>query len=184
VRTPSDKKEKIMNAARQLFYEKNFNSVSTDEIAKKASVGKGTIYNYFKSKDDILLQLAKDVFLHFENDIDRSRLESNDFENFIDTLVDLMFNGVKVKSKILFLFHKELHFSKNEYLDIAFGYKNSINLSFETYKNEISINKKFFYNVITNFIMTLYLMSNEIDESGLKSIARKTLLCALKKEEK
>ncbi len=118
------------------------------------------------------------------NDIDRSRLESNNFEKFIDTIVALIFNGVKVKSNILFLFHKELHFDKKNYFDVVSGYKNSIEQSFKVYRKEISVEEKVFYNVITNFLMALYLMASEVDGNKLKSIVRKTLLCALKKEEK
>ena len=43
----------IVNAARKLFFEKGFKYVTVDNIAKKSELSKGSIYLYFKSKDEI-----------------------------------------------------------------------------------------------------------------------------------
>ena len=43
-------KDKIVEAARKLFYKYGFKKVSMDEIANEAGVTKRTIYMYFKSK--------------------------------------------------------------------------------------------------------------------------------------
>lgn len=46
---------KINAAALELFSEKGFNNTSVAEIAKKAGISKGLIYNYYKSKEDVLV---------------------------------------------------------------------------------------------------------------------------------
>ncbi|MDY0360652.1 MAG: TetR/AcrR family transcriptional regulator [Desulforegulaceae bacterium] len=51
-------KKKILDSATILFTHFGFKKTSVDDIAKKADVAKGTIYNYFKNKED----LFKDVF--------------------------------------------------------------------------------------------------------------------------
>jgi len=43
-------REKILNAALDLFYEKGFHLATVDEIAERAGVGKGTLYRYFANK--------------------------------------------------------------------------------------------------------------------------------------
>ena len=43
----------ILDAAAEVFSRKDFHEVLTDEIAAEAGVGKGTIYRYFRSKDDL-----------------------------------------------------------------------------------------------------------------------------------
>ncbi len=53
-----DKKVQIMQAAETLFATHGTGQVTTDDIAKAAHVGKGTIYNYFKDKDDLFFQTA------------------------------------------------------------------------------------------------------------------------------
>jgi len=43
-------KERILNAALDLFYEKGFHLATVDDIADRAGVGKGTLYRYFANK--------------------------------------------------------------------------------------------------------------------------------------
>jgi len=50
----SDKKEKIREAAIELFARDGFHETTTDRIAKRAGVAVGTIYNYFGNKRDVL----------------------------------------------------------------------------------------------------------------------------------
>jgi TetR/AcrR family transcriptional regulator, fatty acid metabolism regulator protein len=54
---PSDKRARILEAAVKVFAERGFHSATVAEIARAAGVADGTIYLYFKSKDDLLLRL-------------------------------------------------------------------------------------------------------------------------------
>lgn len=51
------RKSTILKAARKLFFEKGFRSVTVESIAKKAELSKGAVYLYFKSKDEIYSQI-------------------------------------------------------------------------------------------------------------------------------
>ncbi|HEX3146042.1 MAG TPA: TetR family transcriptional regulator [Pyrinomonadaceae bacterium] len=48
-------RDKIVKAALGLFQTKGFDATTTKAIARKASIAEGTVFNYFKSKDDIAL---------------------------------------------------------------------------------------------------------------------------------
>lgn len=50
------KKDIILNASEELMYnnEQSKNEITVDMIARKAGIGKGSIYYYFKSKDEII----------------------------------------------------------------------------------------------------------------------------------
>lgn len=50
----SEKEQKILLAAINVFSEKGFSAATTSEIAKNAGVAEGTIFRYFKTKKDIL----------------------------------------------------------------------------------------------------------------------------------
>lgn len=52
----SDAKEKILGAARELFWLHNYGSVSVDDICKKADVKKGSFYHFYESKADLCVQ--------------------------------------------------------------------------------------------------------------------------------
>ena len=53
----TDKRARIMDAAIKVFAERGFHTATVAEIARAAGVADGTIYLYFKSKDDLLLRL-------------------------------------------------------------------------------------------------------------------------------
>jgi len=57
-KSPSKTREKIVSAAMELFAKKGFDKSTVDEIVAKAGVAKGTFYLYFKSKDDLIKELA------------------------------------------------------------------------------------------------------------------------------
>mgnify|MGYP000164960247 CR=1 FL=1 len=50
-----EKREKIIHCAVDLFAEKGFADTTVKEIADAAHIGKGTIYEYFDSKEEILM---------------------------------------------------------------------------------------------------------------------------------
>src|SRR5688572_23302911 len=56
-RPGNDKRERILAAAERVFAEHGFFNTRVAEIAKVAGVADGTIYLYFKSKDDLLISL-------------------------------------------------------------------------------------------------------------------------------
>jgi TetR/AcrR family fatty acid metabolism transcriptional regulator len=56
------KHQKIIQAAAKVFAEKGFYNSRVSEIAKEANVADGTIYLYFKNKDDILISLFEEEF--------------------------------------------------------------------------------------------------------------------------
>lgn len=57
----SEKKRRILNSAIKIFGEKGFQNATISEIAKDAGIGDATIYEYFKSKEDILLEVPVEV---------------------------------------------------------------------------------------------------------------------------
>ena len=50
-------KKEILDAALEVFKEYGYEKATTKKIAEKAEVSEGTLYNYFKNKRDILLNL-------------------------------------------------------------------------------------------------------------------------------
>ena len=56
-RRHEEKYQRILQAALEVFARKGFHEAKITEIAETASVGDGTIYLYFKNKDDLLISL-------------------------------------------------------------------------------------------------------------------------------
>jgi TetR/AcrR family fatty acid metabolism transcriptional regulator len=60
VQKNNDKYRKIISAATKVFAKNGFYKAKVSEIAKKAGIADGTIYIYFKHKDDILIALFEE----------------------------------------------------------------------------------------------------------------------------
>src|SRR5437660_11489444 len=58
-------RERIVQAALTLFQTKGFDATTTRAIARKAGIAEGTVFNYFKTKDDIALYF-------FEQEVDQA----------------------------------------------------------------------------------------------------------------
>lgn len=63
----SKTKEKIKRAAIELFNETDTLSVTTNHIAKKASMSPGNLYYHYKNKEDIIKDIYADMSETFEN---------------------------------------------------------------------------------------------------------------------
>ncbi|TGK17999.1 TetR/AcrR family transcriptional regulator [Leptospira fluminis] len=59
VRDPEDKKERILSTALLLFTERGFAATPMPELAKEAGIGAGTIYRYYKSKEELVNELYR-----------------------------------------------------------------------------------------------------------------------------
>ena len=75
----------IIEAAVQLFTEEGFHASSTRKIAARAGVSEGTLFNYFGSKNDLLLAILDGFYEDLENSA-RSGIE-----NIMDTRERLQF---------------------------------------------------------------------------------------------
>lgn len=73
-----EKKEKIKNIAIKLFSEKGYHNVSTNEIAKNASISIGTLYNYFSDKKAIYDELVGDLYTQILSQITPEVLSPSD----------------------------------------------------------------------------------------------------------
>ncbi len=89
-----DKRKLIIDSAFQVLEKHRYHEMKMDDIAVKAKVGKGTIYRYFSSKDELLQEMtnyAIDTQVQFaikEKEKDSSIREKlinicNNFQNFL-----------------------------------------------------------------------------------------------------
>jgi AcrR family transcriptional regulator len=63
-------RERILDAARELFYAHGIRAVSVDEIAAAAQTNKMTLYRHFESKDLLVAEYLKSLWAGHDADID------------------------------------------------------------------------------------------------------------------
>ncbi len=80
---------KILKISKKLFEENGYETTTIEEIANECEIGVGTIYNYFKSKPDILVQiLLNEVYKKLDNVYDN--IESRYLTNVTKSILDLL----------------------------------------------------------------------------------------------
>ncbi|MDR1653742.1 MAG: TetR/AcrR family transcriptional regulator, partial [Prevotellaceae bacterium] len=61
----NEKRQLIKQTALSLFADKGYDATSISEIAKKAGISKGLMYNYFTSKEELLQIIWDDLVREF-----------------------------------------------------------------------------------------------------------------------
>jgi len=82
-----EKRKKIAKSSCNLFLEKGYVNITISEIAKAAGIGKGTIYEYFTNKEDIIFELMACLQEEYDPKL-KIKLEQN----------------ITAKEKLIFLF--------------------------------------------------------------------------------
>jgi AcrR family transcriptional regulator len=83
-------RERIFRAALDLFAKQGFAETTVEDITNAADVGKGTFFNYFPSKDHILLAFAEMQLAKLRLAVDEARRTSQPMPQFMRSLAALM----------------------------------------------------------------------------------------------
>ena len=83
-------RERLFRSALQLFAQKGIAETTVEDITEAADVGKGTFFNYFPSKDHILLAFSDMQLEKLEEAIAGLRASPRPFRDFLETLIARM----------------------------------------------------------------------------------------------
>ena len=86
-----NKKEEVINAARDLFTKYGYKKVSMDEIAKEANVTKKTIYSYFSDKEVMFKYFASEELQSMKEKIEN---DVNSSTSFIDRVSKILYESL------------------------------------------------------------------------------------------
>src|SRR5467141_2611002 len=85
-RRSADIRERLFRAALKLFAEKGFSETTVEDITEAADVGKGTFFNYFPSKDHILLAFGEMQLAKLQRAIELARQTNEPMPEFLRSL--------------------------------------------------------------------------------------------------
>ncbi len=89
-RRSAELRERLFHAALALFAQKGFAETTVEDITNAADVGKGTFFNYFPSKDHILLAFGDMQLAKLQSAVDEARRSSTPMPDFFRSLGKLM----------------------------------------------------------------------------------------------
>jgi AcrR family transcriptional regulator len=85
-RRSSEIRERLFRAALDLFANKGFLETTVEDITEAADVGKGTFFNYFPSKDHILIAFGEMQLAKLEASIEEARRNNVPMPQFLRSL--------------------------------------------------------------------------------------------------
>ncbi|MBO1513277.1 TetR/AcrR family transcriptional regulator [Metabacillus bambusae] len=104
----NDRKQHVIKMSHQLFIDKGFQATSIQDILDYSGISKGTFYNYFSSKSELLIALFKAIYTKMEQDRNELLIgqDPSSIEIFIKQ-IELQINTNK-KNKLIALFEEVL----------------------------------------------------------------------------
>jgi len=97
------KRKQIAKSTCNLFLEKGFVNISISEIAKVANIGKGTVYEYFTNKEDIVFELMSCLQEEYDPKLEQNLDKSESTKEKVIYLFNLFLNEdeiIQVQKKI------------------------------------------------------------------------------------
>ena len=94
-------RERLINAAITVFIEKGFHNTTVRDIGRVANMTQGTIYNYVRSKDDILYLVCDRIVAEY-NDQTRKALEAS------HDPVERVRSAVRAISQVMYRHRREI----------------------------------------------------------------------------
>ncbi|NQY22978.1 MAG: TetR/AcrR family transcriptional regulator [Campylobacteraceae bacterium] len=151
-----DKKRRdIALSVRELLLEKGIKNLSITDIVKKAGISRGSIYDYFETKEDIVFEIIM-----------------NDLRDFQKTLVKKFNKNTSTKEKVLYFFDFVLSETEKsvqernvykEYLSVSFTSKNE---KMAVFNKECSFLLK---NILSSMIQE-GINKNELKDNSIKLV--------------
>ena len=154
------RRQAILDAASRIFAEKGFERATLDEIAEAAEFGKGTIYNYFSSKEELFFTLLEEGRQYFQELIQRALDRAETGREKIERYIDVCFDFFRTHENHFKIFSIEVHQPVNHfYGDIQQRLQTNIEESIQFLAD----------------ILRQAMQSGEIIESDSKRLARALL---------
>ena len=102
------RKQEIIDASVKLFAGKGFNNTTLDDIAASSEFGKGTIYNYFSSKEEIYSEIVEDVSKNLKQIINQADKAAESASDFVKTYTSSLFYYCLSNKEAFKLFVREI----------------------------------------------------------------------------
>ena len=107
----ADKELAILEAASRVFAQRPFHEVLIDDIASDAGIGKGTIYRYFETKDDLYFNAVLHVLDTLTTALDSTLSDDMSAARRLEAIATVILAHFWNRRKMIEFFQREEHFA-------------------------------------------------------------------------
>ena len=116
------KRKDIAFSCKDLFVQNGINSLTISQIAKVAGVGKGTIYEYFHNKEEIVFELVNILMKEHSQKLHVTLSEQNSVKNMVKKFSEFFYTDENIELRTMY----------KEFISIALMTPNKEMLAFQT----------------------------------------------------
>lgn len=106
-------KKSILDTAVLIYKQKGYENTTIDEITRTVGIAKGTFYNFYESKSEILLEWAAQKFQTVR--VQEAFNNNNSLKNNLYKFVEVIINAIKDEEQLYKAFLKEVLHSGKKY---------------------------------------------------------------------
>ena len=100
------RRDEIINAAKAVFADKGFRKATMEDIANEAELSPGTLYIYFKNKEELYASLSLSILQYLHIRVEQVSREKNlDPEQKVKALMKVGYEAYEFDPLIINLFH-------------------------------------------------------------------------------
>ena len=169
-----ERKREIVEAVNKMFDEIDYQDISMKTISDNISIARSSLYCYYSSKEEIMLDLLKDNYLSFLNDLIEIIKNKDDI---INKICNLYLNNTRLLKIIsVHLIDIETHVSLESLInfkkDFVIPFQNLNKALKESYPYLLDSDITVISNSLIMFINSLYPMihPNEIQKKAMEKV--------------
>lgn len=154
-----EKRRKILQSAKELFLKNRIVNVSMKNVAKNASIAEGTVYLYFKNKDELLFEVFKELS-----------------KNQTSIALSNINESHSLKEKILLLFSYYINDEEKEFINLYSDFYITCMNSYNTKQHQFISNDYEELFTIIEIFLNESIEKKEIKSTNTKNLAES--ICA------
>ena len=135
-------KQKILDAALELFSTQGFEATSVSQIAYEVGIRKASVYSHFASKQEILESLMQEIMKQYEHHTIFSGTDTANQDLSVETITDMIIRQIR------YIIHEPQIMKARKMLTIE-QFRNPILAKMQTRQNYTNV-MNFFVNLIKN----------------------------------
>ncbi len=111
------KRERMLEVAAELFSKKNYHEVMIDDVARLTDVAKGTVYNYFSSKEELYFTIMSSKLEHLNTSLKNKITSEISVIDSLHTYVIHLYMFMMKYQNFFLMYQKEYMNAQNEFCD-------------------------------------------------------------------
>ena len=159
------KREEIAKKSIDLVLQKGFCNLTVSQVASKAKIAKGSIYNYFKSKEDIIYEIIKVEYSEYDKEVEENIKKAKSTKDKVLALFQLCISDKEVDKRRRQLYKEFVSICLNQPECNMIAFKKSIRYKYIDWLKDIlkeGVAKNEFKADIVKFADGLFVMAEGI----------------------